>query len=237
MAARDGMSAERPGAPEAPRDRGPRLGWLAQNVEQELPELRLISCEVQVGRTEPVTARCPRDVQARLRGLSNQFRGARAIGIRREPVPAAYRVFFRQIGLDPDVVLTPIEAAVRERMLRGGFLPGSLLEDILLIALLDTGIPVWALASETLDGPLGIRPSAEEERLGRSPDAPMLPPGQLVIADSSAPLAILFGELAPAHRPLAGTRELTLFAVAVAGVPGLYAEEALWTCQTALEQP
>jgi hypothetical protein len=65
----------------------------------------------------------------------------------------------------------------------------------------------------------------------------MLPPGQLVIADGSAPLAILFGELAPAHRPLASTRALTLFAVAVAGVPGLYAEEALWTCQTALEQP
>jgi DNA/RNA-binding domain of Phe-tRNA-synthetase-like protein len=176
-------------------------------------------------------------VQARLRGLSNRFRGARAIGIRREPVPAAYRVFFRQIGLDPDLVRTPIEEAVRERMLRGGFLPGELLEDILLIALLDTGIPVWALASETLDGPLGIRSSAEGERLGGAQDAPVLPPGRLVIADASAPLAILFGEVAPPYRPIARTRELTLFAVAVAGVPGLYAEEALWTCQTALEQP
>ncbi|MCW3029012.1 MAG: hypothetical protein JWN81_2223 [Solirubrobacterales bacterium] len=231
------MSAGRPGAPDAPRDREPRLGWLAQDVEQELPELRLISTEVQVGRSQSVTAACPRDVRARLQGLSNKFRGARAIGIRREPVPAAYRVFFRQIGLDPDLVRTPIEAAVRERMLRGGFLPGELLEDVLLIALLDTGIPVWALASETLDGPLGIRSSAEGERLGGAQDAPPLPPGRLVIADASAPLAILFGELAPAHRPLASTRELTLFAIAVAGVPGLYAEEALWTCQTALEQP
>jgi hypothetical protein len=231
------MSAQGPGAPQAPQDREPRLGWLARDVEQELPELRLISCEVRVRRPEPVTARCPRDVQARLRGLSNRFRGARAIGIRREPVPAAYRVFFRQIGLDPDLVRTPIEEAVRERMLRGGFLPGELLEDILLIALLDTGIPVWALASETLDGPLGIRSSAEGERLGGAQDAPVLPPGRLVIADASAPLAILFGEVAPPYRPIARTRELTLFAVAVAGVPGLYAEEALWTCQTALEQP
>jgi DNA/RNA-binding domain of Phe-tRNA-synthetase-like protein len=232
-----GLSQGPPGAPESRRHREPRLGWLAQDVQQELPELKLISAEVQVGRAEQVTASCPPDVKARLRGLSNRFHGARAIGIRREPVPAAYRVFFRQIGLDPDVVQTPIEAAVRERMLRGGFLPGGLLEDILLIALLDTGIPVWALASETVDGALGIRSSAEGERLGTSPDAAVLPPGRLVIADSSAPLAILFGELAAAHRPQARTRELTLFAVAVAGVPGLYVQEALWTCQTALSSP
>jgi hypothetical protein len=38
------------------------------------------------------------------------------------------------------------------------------------------------------------------------------------------------------HRPVASTRRLTLFAVAVAGVPGLYVEEALWSCQAALEQ-
>ncbi|TMK24379.1 MAG: hypothetical protein E6G62_08425 [Actinobacteria bacterium] len=231
------MSAGPPGAPRQRPGPEPRLGWLAQDVEQELPELRLLSCGVQVRRPESLTGPCPRDVRARLHGLSNQFRGARAIGIRREPVPAAYRVFFRQIGLDPDVVRTPIEEAARERMLRGGFLPGELLEDVLLIALLDTGIPVWALATETVDGPLGIRSSAEGERLGRSEDAPALPAGRLVVADGSTPLAVLFGELAPGHRPLAGTRELTLFAIAVAGVPGLYAEEALWACQTALEQP
>jgi DNA/RNA-binding domain of Phe-tRNA-synthetase-like protein len=235
MAGRGGMSTG-PTGPGGSPEREPTLGWLAQEVEQELPELRLLSCEVQVGRAEAVTARCPRDLQARLRELSNQFRGARAVGIRREPVPAAYRVFFRQIGLDPDVVRTPIEAAVRERMLRGGFLPGALLEDVLLIALLDTGIPVWALATEAVDGPLGVRSSGEGERLGRSADAPMLQAGRLVIADASAPLAILFGELAPAYLPLSTTRELTLFTVAVAGVPGLYAEEALWTCRTALEQ-
>ena len=226
-----------PGAPEAPREREPRVGWRAREVEEELPELRLISSRVQILRREAATAASPRDIQARLRALSNRFHGARAVGIRREPVPAAYRVFFRQIGLDPDIVRTPIEEAVRERMLRGGFLPGDLLEDVLLIALLDTGIPVWALATEAVDGPLGIRSSVEGERLGRSSGAPALPAGRLVIADASSPLAVLFGEVAPGHRPLATTRELTLFAVAVAGVPGLYAEEALWTCQSAFESP
>src|SRR5207248_1887307 len=37
---REGMSAGTPGAPRRPGPE-PRLGWLAQDVEQELPELRL----------------------------------------------------------------------------------------------------------------------------------------------------------------------------------------------------
>ncbi len=70
---------------------------------------------------------------------------------------------------------------------------------MLLIALLDTGVPVWALDSASLDGPLGIRASAEGEPLGRSRQAPALPADRLVVADSSAALAVLFGELAPGH--------------------------------------
>jgi DNA/RNA-binding domain of Phe-tRNA-synthetase-like protein len=230
------LSREPPSAAGPPPGREPALGWRAREVEEELPDLRVISCEARVLRPEAVTGASPPDIHGRLRGLSNQFRGARAIGIRREPVPAAYRVFFRQIGLDPDVVHTPIEAAVRERMLRGGFLSDSLLEDVLLITLLDTGIPVWALSADAVEGALGLRQSADGERLGSDPDAPPLPAGRLVIADSRSPLAVLFGELAPVHRPVASTRRLTLFAVAVAGVPGLYVEEALWSCQAALEQ-
>lgn len=219
-----------------PRRLEPALGWCAREVEEDLPELRLFHVEVQVGRRMTVLADSPRDIRERLRELSNRFRGAQAVGVRREPVPAAYRVFFRHIGLDPDVARTPIEGAVLERMLRGGFLSGGLLRDVLLIALVDTGVPVWALDSESVDGPLGIRPSREGERLGRSAGGPALPVGRLVIADASAALAILFGQLAPEHEPAAGTRSLTLFAVAVAGVPALYAEEALWMCHAALEQ-
>ena len=73
---------------------------------------------------------------------------------------------FAHIGLDPDIVRTPIEAAVLERMLRGGFLSGGLLSDVLLIALIDTGVAVWALDAESVDGPLGIVSSGEGERLG-----------------------------------------------------------------------
>jgi DNA/RNA-binding domain of Phe-tRNA-synthetase-like protein len=214
----------------------PRLGWLEHEVQEDLPELRVLLDEVRVGRRASVSATSPPELRARLRELSNGFRGARAVGLRREPVPAAYRAFFRQIGLDPDIERTPIEAAVLERMLRGGFLTGGLLADVLLIALVDTAVPVWALDSESVDGPLGIRSSREGEPLGRFPGASALTAGRLVIADASAALAILFGQLAPEQEPAHDTRRLTLFAVGVAGVPELYLEEALWTCHAALEQ-
>jgi DNA/RNA-binding domain of Phe-tRNA-synthetase-like protein len=213
------------------------FGWRARDVEQEIPELQLVLAQARVGRPGSVITGSTPGIEDRLRELSNRFRGARAVAIRREPVPAAYRVFFRHIGLDPDVVRTPIEAVALERMLRGGFLSGGLLEDILLIALVDTSVPVWALDSGTVDGPLGIRSSSEGEPLGRSPGAPLLPAGRLVVADASAALAPLFGELAPGHGAGADTRHLTLFAIQVAGVPSLYVEEALWSCRTALEAP
>ena len=156
----------------------PSIGWRAPEVVQELPSLRLLVTEVEVARAGSLTGVSPPDIQQRLRERSSRFRGARAVSIRLEPVPAAYRVFFRHIGLDPDVVRTPIETAVLERMIRGGFPTGGLLADVLLIALTDTGVPVWALASETLEGPPGIRESVEGERVGvRTRRARCCPPG------------------------------------------------------------
>lgn len=214
---------------------GPSLGWRAREIEEELPELRLLTAEVQVARSEPLTGVSPPDIQARMREMSNRIRGGRAVALRREPVPAAYRVFFRHIGMDPDVQRTPIESAVLERMLRGGFPTGGLLQDVLLIALIDTGVPIWALDSASLDGPLGIRTSREGESLGRSEGAQELVGGRLVVADASAALAILFRQVAPEHAPGARTARLQLFAIQVPGVPTLYAEEALWSARTALE--
>jgi DNA/RNA-binding domain of Phe-tRNA-synthetase-like protein len=216
----------------------PELGWRAREIERELPGLELIVMQARVARPAALDARSPAGVVDRLRELSNRFRGARAVTLRREPVPAAYRAFFRHVGLDPDVVRTPIEAVALERMLRGGFLSGGLLEDSRLIALVDTGVPVWALDAAAVDGPLGIRMSVEGEPLGRSPRAAEgpLPAGRLVVADASAALAMLFGELAADHAAKAGTTEVMLFATKVAGVPSLYVEEALWMCRAALEQ-
>jgi DNA/RNA-binding domain of Phe-tRNA-synthetase-like protein len=219
----------------APPAREPAPGWLAREVEAELPGLRVLSVEADVARPQRLDADSPADVEARMRALSSRFRGGRAITLRREPVPSAYRVFFRHIGLDPDVDRTPIEAAVLERMLRGGFPTGGLLEDVLLIALLDTGVPVYALDAGRVEGPLGIRTSRDGEPLGRSPGAQPLAPGRLVVADADGALAVLFAPPVAPHTPAGDARRLILFAVQVAGVPSLYADEALWCARSALE--
>jgi DNA/RNA-binding domain of Phe-tRNA-synthetase-like protein len=210
------------------------LGWCASEVRSEFPELQLVLARAQVA---PLHSSSPDGIRERLRELSNRFNGPRAVSVRREPVPAAYRVFFRHIGLDPDVVRTPSEAAVLERMMKGGFIPANLLEDVRLIALMDTGVPVWAFDGDALDGPLGIRVSREGELLGRAPDAPVLSANRLVVADASSALAVLFGELAPGHEAKAGTSQLQLFAIQVAGVPSLHIEEAMWICLSALGAP
>lgn len=214
----------------------PRLGWRAKEIVQELPQLRLVVSRARLQRAGANRRGSPPEVQRRLRALSDRFKGGHAVGVRREPVPAAYRVFYRQIGLDPEVARTPIEAAVLERMLHGGFLSASLLEDVLLIALVDTGVPVWALDAAAVDGALGVRLSEEGEPLGRAPDAWSLPAGRLVVADGSTALGLLFGELAKECETGGRTREVTLFAVQVSGVPTLYVEEALWICRNGLEQ-
>ena len=213
----------------------PDVGWCAPEVEDELPGLRVLSVHASVARRGVLDGRAPADVERRLKELSNRFRGATAIAVRREPVPSAYRVFFRHIGLDPEVVRTPLEAVVLARMMKGGFVSHGLLEDVLTIALLDTGVQVWALDAERVDGRLGIRASADGERLGGDGEGTPLPAGRLVVADSSAPVAVLFGELAAAQAPQPRSRQLTLFAVQVAGVPRLYVEEALWSARAALE--
>jgi len=206
----------------------------ASEIEAELPGLRVLVAELTPTRPGALTGDSPADIEARLRELSNRFRGARAVAIRREPVPAAYRVFFRHTGIDPDVQRTPIEAAVLERVMRGGFPTGGLLADVLLIALLDTGVPVWALDAHTLEGALGVRASRAGETLGRTGEPVPLPPGRLVLCDAKGPVAVLFGEHAPEHAAGRASSRLALFAVQVAGVPTLFAEEALACCCEAL---
>jgi hypothetical protein len=212
----------------------PRRGWSERAVQQELPELGVVWLSA-TPRLRSLTGPSPPRVLERLHELSNRWRGARAVGVRQEPVPAAYRVLYRQIGLDPDLTRTPVEEAVLERMLDGGFLSKGALWDVLRIATVDTGVPVWALDGDTLSGPLGIRLSRAGERLGGAGEEAPLGPGRLVVADGQHAVALLFGELAPAHRPRADTRALTLFCVQAAGVPRLHVEEALWSARLLLE--
>jgi DNA/RNA-binding domain of Phe-tRNA-synthetase-like protein len=193
-------------------------------------------CDMEVHHELSLTGRSTPAVLARLRELSNRWRGARAVNVRQEAVPAAYRVFFRHIGLDPDVTRTPIEAAVLERMLDGGFLSEGLLPDVLTLGLIDTAVPVWALDADTLNGPLGIRLTRAGERLGSGSEGPSPGAGRLVVADADNPVAILFDNPSPPHTPTSSTRRLSLYSVQVAGVPALHVEETLWSCRAALTQ-
>jgi DNA/RNA-binding domain of Phe-tRNA-synthetase-like protein len=204
-------------------------GWVDAALADEFPELRLhyATLTARAGRS-------PRAVRERLRMLSDRFHGGRAIMLRQDPVPAAYRIFFRHIGLDPDTDRTPIEAAALERLLEGGFVSRSLVEDALLIALVETGVPIWALDGDTVEGPLGVRLAASGERLGHGTEGPALAPGRLVVADAAAPLAILFGDIAQGHGISSRSTRMTVFSVQVAGVPAIHVEEALWLCGSVL---
>lgn len=214
----------------------PTRGWCEQELQSELPGLGLVCSRVELGGRRAATSASPPTVMARLSEVSNRWRGQRAVSVRQEPVPAAYRVFFRQIGLDPDVTRTPIEQAALARMRDGGVLSRGLLADVTTLALMDTAVPVWVLDADTVDGPLGVRASRPGERLGRDAEGPTLGRGRLVVADAERAVAILFDEPPGEHRPKRSTRRLLLYAVQVAGVPWLHVEETLWACHNALVQ-
>jgi DNA/RNA-binding domain of Phe-tRNA-synthetase-like protein len=207
------------------------MTWIDAEIAEEFPELRLHERTLDA-RSGP----SPPGLRERLRVLSDRFRGAQAVELRRQPVPHAYRVFFRHIGLDPDQHRTPVEALALERLKTGGFATRSVLDDALTIAVMETGVPVWALDAERVDGPLGLRAAQPGERLGEGEYADDLAAGRIVVADGAGPVAVLFGETAAGRLPGRETRRLLLFAVGAPGVPAMYFEEALYCSAAALDE-
>jgi DNA/RNA-binding domain of Phe-tRNA-synthetase-like protein len=198
-------------------------GFVEARVRAEFPGLALAWLGVEVS-----SRASPRPVKQRLRELSNRWHGAGVVAMRTQPIPHAYRTFFRQVGLDPDATRIPSEEAAVDRLLHGGFRSAGLLADALLIALVETGVPVWALRGDLVDaGGLGIRTTVGDDRLGE--EGPPLGEGRLVVADARRVHALLFGALAPGHEAGARTPHVTLFTVGVPGVPAIHLEEALWT--------
>jgi DNA/RNA-binding domain of Phe-tRNA-synthetase-like protein len=206
-------------------DPEPLEGWVDPSVAEEFPALRLLYAELPAA---PIHS--PPGLRDRLRELSDGFRGPQAIMMRQQPIPHAYRVFFRHIGLDPDADRIPVEALAVERLRAGGFKSQNRLDDALTIAIMETGIGLWALDADRVEGGLGIRPASGWERLGRlDRTAPLVPDGRLVVADEAGPLAVLFGDLAPGHGVTPETARILLFALQVTGVPAIHVEEAFWT--------
>jgi len=184
-----------------------RHGHVAPELVAEHPGLWVAWTEVECapGPTPP-------ELRARLRGLADRMHGAQAIALRSREVPHAYRVFFRHVGLDPDVHRTPAEAVALRRMTEGGLHPRGLIDDALTSTALETGIGVAAFDADRLAGPPRLRVDS----------------GRLVVADDEGAISMLFGnplERAAIHRR---TRRLALVAVAVPNVADVFVEEALW---------
>ena len=205
-----------------------RPGWVAPHVAAEFPGLGISWIEVD-GRP----GRSPEPVERRLSETSNRFYGAHAIHMRERPIPWAYRVFFRQIGLDPDRTRTPVEQLALDRLQDGGFKTRGLPADALTIATVETGIALRAFDAERLAGSLCIRDSAPGESLDGRPGE--LSHGTLVIADERAPAGLLFGATGENREVGRGTRRIAIAAVQVDGVPQIAIDEALWIVAATLE--
>jgi DNA/RNA-binding domain of Phe-tRNA-synthetase-like protein len=184
-----------------------RRGLVAPQVAAEHPGLWLAWTEV-VAAPGP----SPPELRARLRALADRMHGAQAIALRSREVPHAYRVFYRHVGLDPDVVRTPVETVALRRMADGGLRSHGLIDDALTVAVLETGVGLVAFDADRLVGAPALREDG----------------GRLVIADEEGPLAVLFADPLARAALSRHTTRAALVAVAVPNVPDVFVEEALW---------
>jgi DNA/RNA-binding domain of Phe-tRNA-synthetase-like protein len=209
-------------------DPSPEQGWVAPRIAAEFPGLGVAWVEVDAH-----PGRSPEPVRRRLRDLSDRFLGAHAIRLRERPIPWAYRVFFRQIGLDPDRNRTPVEQLALDRLQDGAFKTHGLPRDALTIAIVETGVALRAFDADRVEGRLCIRDSAPGESLAGKPGE--LAHGTLTIADEAKPLALLFGEAAEGLPVEPASRRIAIVAVQVNGVPQIAVEEALWMAAATVE--
>lgn len=197
-------------------------GWVDSELAEEFPELALwlVSVEGRARRSPPV-------VRQRLRQLAGRINGGYVIHMRQDPIPWAYRVFWRQVGIDPDTDRTPVEALAVERLRAGGLPSRNLIDDALTIATLETGVPVLALDADRIGSQVGLRTTGGGELLGGSGEP--LSERVIVVADEDRPLALLSGEVAGERGVTRSTERVMLGSIQVAGVPLISVEEALWT--------
>jgi hypothetical protein len=195
-----------PAPPTDPRHEGLRRAPVLGALRTEFPELALWTAEVPA-----VPGQSPAAVDRRIQALLRRPSGAEAEGTRRESTPWAYRVLVRQLGVDAAEPRT-----LSERLALGAHDVHSagLPDDALLVATLETGVPLLAFDAAKLHGQLALK---------RAPD------GRVVIADEKQEVAALFGETASAVAPTSRSRRIALAAVQAKGVPDLSVEEALWT--------
>ena len=97
--------------------------------------------------------------------MAGRITGGHVVHMRQDPVPWAYRVLWRKVGLDPDVDRPPAEAIAVERLRAGTLESRNLLDDALVIATLETGVPVMAFDADRV----GDRAGSAHHAAGREP--------------------------------------------------------------------
>ena len=141
--------------------------------------------------------------------------------MRSRPVPWAYRVLYRHLGIDPDVTRTPVEELVVERLLTRRLLAARACRRTRSRSPRSRpACPVYAVDADTLAGALVLAPDAG---------------GRLVLADGAGHRRGAVrdaGAGAPARA--ASTRALALVAVQAPGVDDIFVEEAVWTAAAAM---
>jgi len=191
---------------------------VAIELDQEFPGLR-----AEWRRCICSDNRCDAGVGERLDTLASRFSGRQAIELRQQQIPAAYRSFYRQIGIDPDLEPTHVEQAALSRLLAGGNRQSDRISDALLLALLETSVPVFAFEAAAVAPPVEIRQALAGELAGGAD----LPPGTLILADRERALCQLFEQPDVAMAVTGKGAEILLVAVAVPGVSAIASDEAL----------
>ena len=107
-----------------------------------------------------------------------------------------------------------------QRLVKGGFEATNLLDDALLIALVETGIPLWAVDADRVREPLGIGTSSD---------------GRLAVCHADGPIATLFGACSVPYGVTRATARMLIYTVQVPGVPPIFVDEAMWTCLGVLQ--
>ena len=158
--------------------------------------------------------------------------------MRERPIPWAYRVFFRQIGLDPDRTRTPVEQLALERLREGAFKSRGLPIDALTIATIETGVALRVFDAEQ------VRRRASASATRRPGESLAGQPGRAAarerwsIADERAPVGLLFGATAEGQRggrrQTGGSRSPRSRSTAC---PQIAVDEALWMAAATLERP
>jgi DNA/RNA-binding domain of Phe-tRNA-synthetase-like protein len=205
-----------------------RHGWVADELASEFPALGVYWLTVDARAAKTAKA-----VRERMRTLAGRISGATVVQSRQDSVPWSYRVLWRRLGVDPDTDRTPVEELMVQRLEHGGLPSRGMPADAVVVATLETGVPIVVADADKLSGSPGLRPAVTGETLGGVEG--MLRAGEIVYADEHAPLARLDGQIANDYAVDDDTTAMVVCALAAPAVSQIEIDEALWIAADLLE--